>query len=172
MASKFKTIYYSLFSIHVFLFLAGCGYTTKSTLPEHIRSISISPIKNATSQPGVNHALSNALSQRFGQDPRFQVVGREGADAVLEGTVIGYSSEGVAFDRSDIASRFRLRIVFRFSFVEKGGNILIGDEQLVGEAFYPGGADIAALKAAEEQASRRAIVDLAEATYQRIREGL
>lgn len=171
MTIKFRTIHYSLFTIHAFLFLAGCGYTTTLAPFPHIRSITVSSIKNATLKPGINQALQQVLSEKFARDSRFREGKGQGVDAILEGTVTGYSSEGMAFDKSDIARRFRLRITLRLSLLEKDGKTLIKDEELQGEAFYTGSGDLASLKAAEDDAMNRALANLADAIYYRIQEG-
>lgn len=171
MNPKFKTIHYSLLTIYVFFFLAGCGYTTTLAPFPHIRSITVSPIKNATLKPGINQALQQALSEKFASGLRFRDGKGEGIDAILDGTITGYSSEGMAFDKADIARRFRLRITLRLSLFEKGGKALIKDEELHGEAFYTGSGDLVSLKAAEDDAMNRALANLSDAIYYRIMEG-
>ena len=42
--------------------LAGCGYSTRGSLPDHIRTVAVPMFKNRTLEPGVD----DVLAQRMG----------------------------------------------------------------------------------------------------------
>jgi len=80
----------TLLLLGALLLLAGCGYGTRGNLPFHI---------NAFSSGG-----------------RVRVVPLAEADAILEGEVVGYSLEGLAFDQSAIVRAYRLRLTLNVEF--------------------------------------------------------
>jgi hypothetical protein len=80
------------------LSLGGCGYSVRGHLPEDVKTVAIPILANRTSKPFVETDMTRALADAFATDGRLKVVGRESADAVLEGEVTGYELVSIAFD--------------------------------------------------------------------------
>ena len=80
--------------------LAGCGYSTRGNLPDHIKTVAVPIFKNRTLEPGVESAITSGVVNAFSSGGRVRVVPIGEADAILEGEVMGYTLEGLAFDRS------------------------------------------------------------------------
>jgi len=95
----------------VSLLLAGCGYGTRGNLPSHIKTVAVPIFKNRTLEPGVESVVN-----AFSSGGRVRVVPLAEADAILEGEVVGYSLEGLAFDRSAIVRAYRLRLTLNVEF--------------------------------------------------------
>ena len=93
------------------LLLAGCGYGTRGNLPSHIKTVAVPIFKNRTFEPGVESVVN-----AFSSGGRVRVVPLAEADAILEGEVVGYSLEGLAFDRSAIVRAYRLRLTLNVEF--------------------------------------------------------
>ena len=96
--------------------LAGCGYSTKGSLPDHIKTVAVPIFKNRTLEPGVESAITSGVVNAFSSGGRVRVVPLAEADAILEGEVVGYSLEGLAFDRSAIVRAYRLRLTLNVEF--------------------------------------------------------
>ena len=96
--------------------LAGCGYGTRGNLPSHIKTVAVPIFKNRTLEPGVESAITSWVVNAFSSGGRVRVVPLAEADAILEGEVVGYSLEGVAFDRSSIVRAYRLRLTLNVEF--------------------------------------------------------
>ena len=96
------------------LLLAGCGYRTRGSLPDHIKPVHIKVV--ATLEPGVESAITSGIVNAFSSGGRVRVVPLGEADAILEGEVIGYTLEGLAFDRSAIVRAYRLRLTLNVEF--------------------------------------------------------
>jgi len=74
------------------LLLAGCcGYSTRSLLPSHLKSVAVLPATNTTTQPGLAEALTDSLAAAFTADRTLRVTNAEAADLVLNTTVSSYS---------------------------------------------------------------------------------
>ncbi len=104
--------------------LTGCGYTTKTVLPNNIKTIHIAPIKNAIDlsdeisdknrfrvyRPGIEVDLTNAIINRFIFDGNLKVVNREKADAVLEAKLVDYRRDPLRYSEGDDIQEYRLSL--------------------------------------------------------------
>lgn len=96
--------------------LAGCGYSTRGNLPDHIKTVAVPMFKNRTLEPGVETAITSGVINAFSSGGRVRVVPLAEADAIIEGEVVGYSLDGLAFDRSANVRAYRLRLVLNVEF--------------------------------------------------------
>jgi hypothetical protein len=87
------------------------GYGTRGNLPDHIKTVAVPIFKNRTLEPGVESVVN-----AFSSGGRVRVVPLAEADAILEGEVVGYSLESLAFDRSAIVRAYRLRLTLNVEF--------------------------------------------------------
>lgn len=89
--------------------LPACGYTIGGrALPEDVRTIAVPVFTNRTSEPAVEGLITSAVTEAFSTDGRLRVVGRAEADVVLEGDVVGYRVDSVAFDARTNVQRYRV----------------------------------------------------------------
>ena len=160
----------------VLLALAGCGYRPLgsgevSALQPSIRTISIGTLKNRTLRPNIHPALKDALIRKFASENRIRVV-EEGADAILEGTIEGFGEEPLAFSSADTAKRLRMNISFSFTLKNRLEDKVFLRDGVAGVAYYFTGTGIAATRAAEDEATLRAVADLAEQVVSRVLDGV
>lgn len=153
---------------------AGCGYRPLGTeaLPPNVRSVAIGPIANGTFRAGLQGFLSEYLHQRFQGDGRVRLRPSTDADAVIETIITSYGNEGVAWDRDGTARRFRVQVSAGITLRDRRNLRVLITEGMAGEAYYTAGAGVGTTLAAEEDATRRALRDLAERVAARIIEGL
>jgi hypothetical protein len=105
--------------------LAGCGYGTRGSLPDHIKTVAVPVFKNRSLEPGVESAITSGVVNAFSNGGRVRVVSIDQADAILEGEVVGYSLEGLAFDRNANVRAYRLRLVLNVEFRDVRRNALL-----------------------------------------------
>ena len=96
--------------------LAGCGYSTKGSLPDHIKTVAVPIFKNRTLEPGVESAITSGVVNAFSSGGRVKVVPIDQADAILQGEVVAYSLDGLAFDQNANVQAYRLRLVLNVEF--------------------------------------------------------
>jgi hypothetical protein len=97
------------------LLVAGCGYSTRGSLPDHIKTVAVPIFKNRTLEPGVESAITSGVVNAFSSGGRVKVVPLEAA-AVLQGEVVGYSLDGLSFDTNANVRAYRLRLVLNVEF--------------------------------------------------------
>jgi len=96
--------------------LAGCGYSTRGSLPDHIKTVAVPIFKNRTLEPEVKSAITSGVVNAFSSGGRVKVVPIDEADAVLQGEVVGYSLDGLSFDTNANVRAYRLRLVLNVEF--------------------------------------------------------
>lgn len=94
--------------------LVGCGYALVgrgSSLPEDIRSIYIAPLENRTTRAQVEQILGVAIADEMVLRQRFDVASsEEGADAVLEGSILNVRLIPVTFNEQGFAEEYEIAI--------------------------------------------------------------
>ena len=100
--------------------VTGCGYTLAgkaSNIPEDVREVYVEPLENETSRSQVEQILSQAIIDELVTRRQFTVINeRDGADAILRGSVLEFSVRPVTFDATGLANNFEITIAADMSF--------------------------------------------------------
>ncbi|OGL17234.1 MAG: hypothetical protein A3F92_14690 [Candidatus Rokubacteria bacterium RIFCSPLOWO2_12_FULL_71_22] len=146
------------------LLLGGCGYSLRGSLPDHIRTVAVPVFANRTPEPSVENFLTRAVVEAFSTNGRLRVVRPEEADAVLEGEVIGYEVQALAFDAQANVRQYRLVVTLNLRFRDTRRNEVLFEESRLQERadFRVVGATAQTI-AREESALGTAAVDIARA---------
>ena len=141
--------------------LAGCGYSFRGNLPDHINTVAVPVFTNKTSEPAVESLLTSAVVQAFASNGRLRVVRPEDADAILDGEVVGYSVQSIAFDNQANVRQYRLQVTMNLKLRDVRRNTVLFEQQSLQEK-----ADFQVLGAvsqtigAEEGAVRTAAIEI------------
>ena len=145
---------------------AGCRWTTKSGLPEHIKTVEIHVFGNTTLEPGLETALTRELKRMAMQDPGVRVVNR-GGDAVLTGRIVEIVRAPERLGSSDRPTSMTLAVRARYSFFDQTAQQYLVRDRLVESnqsstiaGHYPAGPDgaSAGAEAAAVEALSREII--------------
>ena len=142
----------------------GCGYSLRGNLPGHIKSVAVPIFKNRTSEPGVENFLTGAVVEAFSTNGRLKVVGPEQADSILEGEVVGYQVQSVAFDPRANVQQYRLVVTLNLRFRDVRRDAILFEQQNLQERsdFRTLGV-VAQTISREETALRAAATEIARA---------
>jgi hypothetical protein len=156
---------------------AGCGYRPLgqgevSDLPMTVKTIAMGQLKNRTLRPTIQPALKEALIGRFAADARIRVVEEGVADAILEGAIEGFGEDPLAFDSSDTALRLRVSISFSFIVKDRMKDTVLLRDGVTGVAYFSAVSGIGSTRAAEDEATSRALRDLAGQVVNRVMDGI
>ena len=144
--------------------LGGCGYTVHGTLPSHIKTVAVPIFQNRTAEPAIEGFITRAVVEAFSTNGRLQVVGRDKADAVLDGEIIGFSVTSIAFDQDANVRQYRLVVAVNLRMRDIRRNTVLFQQDAVREQ-----ADFRVLNSVsqtisrEETALRAAAVDIGRA---------
>jgi outer membrane lipopolysaccharide assembly protein LptE/RlpB len=100
----------------VALVLAGCGYSTRGSLPDHIKTVAVPIFKNQSDVPGLENAITSAVISAFSSGGRLRVVPVDQADSVLEGEILSTQIDGAGFDRNQNVQAYHLTVVLNVTF--------------------------------------------------------
>ena len=139
--------------------VGGCGYTVRGTLPAHIQSIAVPVFRNRTQEPAVESLITRAVVEGFSTNGRLRVVGREQADAVLDGEITGYTVASIAFDRDANVRLYRLIVTVNLRLRDVRQRTVLFDQRAVREQ-----ADFRVQDAVSETISREETALRAAAT--------
>jgi outer membrane lipopolysaccharide assembly protein LptE/RlpB len=146
------------------LTVTACGYSLRGNLPAHIKTVAIPVFVNRTAVPAVESLITGAVVEAFATSGRLRVVSSERADSILEGEVVGYELEPLAFDPDANVRQYRLVVTLNLRFRDIRGNELLFEELGVQErADFVLAGQVATNIALEEGAVRRAAVDIGRA---------
>lgn len=174
-----RRIVYGVLSL-VFGFLScGCGYSTRSGLASHIKTVYIKPFVNQIDMtqlssgnerfPLYRHQmevdLTNAVIDRYHFTGLLRPVTVEQADTRLEGELISFRRDALRYDASQQVEEWRLSVVVNIRFFEQTTQALLWEEsQFIGDTtFFALGPNAES----ESSALDRAIQDLARRIVER-----
>ena len=142
--------------------LAGCGYSFRGNLPDHIKTVAVPVFTNKTAEPAVETLLTSAVVEAFASNGRLRVVKPDEADAILDGEVTGYNVQSIAFDNLANVRQYRLVVTMNLRLRDVRKSAILFEEQSLKEK-----ADFQVLGAvsqtigAEEGAVRSAAIEIA-----------
>ncbi len=108
--------------------LAGCGYSFRGNLPDHVKTVAVPVFANKTPEPAVENFLTQAVIRAFSTNGRLRVVRPEEADAILEGEVVGYEVQALAFDPRASIQQYRLVVTMNLRFRDVRRNALLFEQ--------------------------------------------
>lgn len=110
----------------VSLVLPGCGYTTRSAIPETVKSIYVKTIINKVNvaqiiayKPGLEIDITNAIVRRLQRDGNLKVAKNpEEADVILDAELIHFDQEGLRFSRLETSQELKIFIVLSMKLID------------------------------------------------------
>ena len=144
--------------------VGGCGYTVRGNLPSHLKTVAVPVFVNRTQEPAVENSITSAVVEAFSTNGRLRVVRREEADSLLEGQIIGYRLEPLAFDARANARQYRLIVTLSLKFTDLRKNEVLFEEKALQEkADFVVAGLVSTSISREEDALRQAAVDIGRA---------
>ncbi len=118
--------------------LAGCGYSSGSSLDPKYRTIHVSPFYDKTREYDLQAPLTNAVIRKFTHDARLQVVSADDADLLLEGMIVDFTRRGLIYDKDDETTQALLVITAGARLTDRQtGQVIWEDPMITGEtSFY------------------------------------
>lgn len=154
---------------------AGCGYSTKSTLPSNLRTIYVEPFKNSINYtdetvrnvylPLLEVNARNAVISRFQFNGALKIAPVESADLILKGNLVGFSRSALRYTDDEDIEEYRIYISVTFElFNQNTGKTDWVEPGFSGDAsYFLTGPDATS----EESAINEALVDLARRIVER-----
>ena len=98
------------------LVAGGCGYTLRSAVPSHIKSVAIPSLQNNTIEYALAEEVTQSLVDGFLADRHLQVTGERDANSVLRGTILAYRNRVFGYTREERATEYEVVLVVQVTF--------------------------------------------------------
>ena len=139
----------------VFYLVIGCGYSTRSLLPSHLKTIAVKTVENSSTQPGLAEELTFALPKAFNIDRSLRVTSIEQAHLLLSATITSYSKTAAAYNSNQEVSTYEITLTALVDVID----------QIRNEPFFNGTVTSRVpydpQRSSEEEVARTAIEKLA-----------
>jgi hypothetical protein len=143
--------------------VGGCGYTVGlgGNLPSHIKTVAVPIFVNGTQQPAVENFITAAVVNAFVTSGRLKVVPVSQADSILEGEIVGYHLDAIAFNQSVNITEYRLRVRVNIKFRDVRQNSTLWTQDGLEEwADFRVQGQVSDTIAREDVATRQAAVEI------------
>jgi hypothetical protein len=164
-----------LIFIAALLWVAGCGYTTRTISETRFKTVAIEHFKNSINfstegtknlyVPLIETKVRNAIIDRFIFDGNLKVKDANQSDLILRGELKSYERTGLRFTDNDDVEEYRVHIIVDLELWDnQTQEVRWSESSFVGEAEYFASGPLAK---SEELAINDAIVDLARRVVER-----
>lgn len=170
-----KIIYRFIGVLSMAILMVGCGYTTRSTLPAHFRTIYVDDFKNkidyaSESRRNIYFPLlevdaRDAIVDRYLFDGNLKIAKEDLADLVLTGELLSYRRGVLRYTDNDDVEEYRVYITVALQLWDTHEQDYVWSESaFVGEGtYFVSGPE----SSTEESAVDEAIADLARRIVER-----
>ena len=163
------------------LLLTGCGYTTKTMLPDNVKTIHVDTFRNNIDitkevsakdryevyRPNLEVDLRDAIVNRIFLDGSLKVSDKSSSDAVLEGQIMQYRKDPLRY-QDEVVQEYRISIICDIKLINrKDSKVLFEEENITGDTTY---FTTGTLLKTETSALNDAMSDLARRIINRIAE--
>jgi len=155
----------ALYFLVVALLLSSCGYHLAgygSTLPPHIRAISIPVFKNSSSEPNIQRDATDAIRRAFISDGRLKVTDTSKADLLMRGTLTNYQLRGVSFSSEDSAEEYIVRLGIQVEAYDRIKKRIIFSQKFTTQWDYRSTSSVVDSESEKQTALKEAYDDLAD----------
>lgn len=124
-----KKLTISIFLV-VSLTFTGCGYHFKGgglKAPEGVETIAVLVLENKTAEIGLETLFTGDLAYEFTRSKILRVVGKEAADAVLEGSILAVETDTISHTDTFASDERRVWVTLELIVKRSEGGILWAD---------------------------------------------
>ena len=133
---NYRPLVYAALGV-LFVGVAGCGYTTRSSLDPKYQSIYVPAFQNQSKEYDLQAPLTNAVRRKFITDSRLRLVDEHDADLLLEGVILGYRLKGLTYDLDDEVTQFLCVVIAGVRCTDTHtGETLWEDRTMTGETTF------------------------------------
>ncbi len=107
------------------VFLPGCGYTTKTTFRDDVRTVAVPIFTNRTFYRNLEFDVTEALTKEIELRTPYKVVSQDRADTVIKGTVVRMNPNLRSVRRQGgLPQELEARLVVDFEWIDRNGAVI------------------------------------------------
>jgi hypothetical protein len=159
--------------------LAGCGYTTRSTIASKYHTVHVPPFYSSIDitresdvgnkykiyRPGLERDVTKTLTNKFLFDGNVRPGDADSSDLELKGELVEFRRDPLRYKDNDDVEEYRLNLVVNISLWDKKENKLLWEEKgFTGDTtYFPAQqSEDTAIKAALDDLARRIVARVVE----------
>jgi outer membrane lipopolysaccharide assembly protein LptE/RlpB len=159
-------------SLFALILLSSCGYHLRgaeTNLPPDIRSVAIPIFANRTIETGIESVVTQALLEKFSSAKVLVLASPSSADALLNGSVLSFTTSPVAVTAStQFSTENRGTLTLEFTFRDQRSGKVMFRESMSDWRNYPVVSDLNATEQFKKEAIREISALLAQRIYELI----
>ena len=132
------------------LLLSGCGYATKTVLPDNVKTVHVDTFKNNIDitkevsakdkyevyRPNLEVDLRDAIVGRIFLDGNLKIADKDTADAMLEGQITQYRKDPLRY-QNEVVQEYRISVVCDVKLIDQASSkVLFEEDNITGDASY------------------------------------
>ncbi len=140
-----KNLQHILAAATVAALFAGCAlYQLGTTLPPHLRTVSLTTFKNVSDEPQIETTIASETLREFQRDGQLRIKDADEADILLTGEILLYRLDPVRADRNNPKSTLEYKAIIQTHVIareRKTGKVIV-DQTLTGNKNFDGTGDL------------------------------
>ncbi|OPX17502.1 hypothetical protein BXT86_06185 [candidate division WOR-3 bacterium 4484_100] len=123
-------------NLTILLFIACCGYSTRSLLPGYMQRIHIRLFENNTVKPGLDELATEEVINAFRNGSNLKIVDEASADLLLEGKVAQFNKEPHTYTANQEVIEYKITIGLTVRCVDRVKNSIFWEGTVSDWALY------------------------------------
>ena len=166
---------YLVLTVSIVFLLGGCGYhVPKAGDPwagQGGQTLYVKLFVNQTLEPYADSAVSDEISAQLSRSRLFELSENSAADLMLDGAVVAFSSQALAYDTADRISEYSASMTVRARLVRRSDGAVLWQDEFARSETYASAADKSLRQDAESLAARVVARRIAEDLVARLQTG-
>jgi hypothetical protein len=178
--SRLYALRFMLIVFILAIVIAGCGYTTGSLLPAHLKTINIENFTNKiplteevsdrhiykTYRPLLEVDITRAIIDKVLFDGHLKISQKKDADLILQGALVDFKREPTKYGYDDTIDQYRIAIFVDLKLIDtKSNKVMWTESSFAGSDYY---FTTGPQQKSEDAAVSDALDDLARRVAERI----
>ena len=162
----------SLILIAAGILAGGCAPAVM-IVPSYIQTVGVAPVKNATSEYGLDTLLTGQLIQAFQVDGRIPVASPNNADLVVNLEIEKFDLIPILYDpKTNLVLQYRITMTYNLAAIDQKQNrTLVEDKDKIHSYFYYTSQYVGAITQTDPQAQAQMADELCRTLVRRVLEG-
>jgi len=132
-----KATLYIILIIALSGMIAGCGvYSFSASGKAAFESLHVTQFENRTIEYQLADRLTDAVVDAFIQDNTVTIMEPSQAEAVMNGTMVGYRREPYTYDQQDIVSEYAVKVALQVKVVKSDTEDIIWEKEFFAQGVY------------------------------------
>ena len=117
--------------------VSGCGvYSFSGAGKAPFETLTVSPFANNTIEYEMGDRLTDAVVDAFIRENLVKIVDPSRAEAVMDGTVVGYRRDPYTYDKEDIVSQYAVKVSVQVKVLKAESEDIIWEKDFYAEGVY------------------------------------